>query len=596
MFTTRPELAGTHGMVASTHWLASAAGMAVLEDGGNAFDAAVAAGFVLQVVEPHLNGPGGEVPAVFQAAGEARPRVLCGQGVSPAGATMAHYRDLGLELVPGSGLLAATVPGAWDGWLILLRDYGTKRLRDVLDKAIGYARSGFPILPRIPDTIDAVTTLFRDHWPSSAELWLPGGRSPAAGTLFRNPVLADTLERLLAEAERAGSDREAQIEAARRAWYQGFVAEAIDSFARNAFHDDSGRDHAGVLTGQDLASWQASFEDALTVDFGDWTLVKCGPWTQGPVLAQQLRLLEGFADRLSYVDSLPTAETIHLAIECAKLAFADREAWYGDDPSVPLGTLLSEDYAANRRALVTSHASFELRPGSPNGRPPRLPEFAVPYFVPAEEISGALGEPTVGNSGVVRGDTVHIDVVDAAGNMISATPSGGWLQSSPTIPELGFCLGTRAQMFTLEPHFASSLHPGRRPRITLSPSMALRDGVPRLAFGTPGGDQQDQWQLCFWLAHIGAGLNMQEAIDAPTWHSGAFPSSFFPRYWQPGELVVESRIGEAAIAELRDRGHLVTDAGPWTLGRMSAVSRDPADGMLRAAANPRGMQGYAVGR
>ncbi|MBP2321767.1 gamma-glutamyltranspeptidase/glutathione hydrolase [Kibdelosporangium banguiense] len=596
MFTTRPELAGTHGMVASTHWLASTAGMAMLEVGGNAFDAAVTAGFVLQVVEPHLNGPGGEVPAVFQAAGESRPRVLCGQGVAPAAATIGHYHSQGLELVPGSGLLAATVPGAWDGWLILLRDYGTKHLRDVLSRALSYARGGFPIIPRIPDTIDAVTDLFKEHWPSSAELWLPGGRAPAEGSRFSNPVLADTWERLLAEAESAGSDREAQIEAARRAWSQGFVAEAIDSFARQAFRDDSGRDHAGVLTGQDIASWQATYEDALTVDFGEWSLVKCGAWTQGPVLAQQLRLLEGFADRLSYVDGVPTAETVHIATECAKLAFADREAWYGDDPSVPLDILLSRQYAANRRALITEQASFELRPGSPSGEPPRLPAFAVPYFVPAEEISGALGEPTIGNSGVVRGDTVHIDVVDAAGNMVSATPSGGWLQSSPTIPSLGFCLGTRAQMFTLEPHFASALVPGRRPRITLSPSMALRDGVPRIAFGTPGGDQQDQWQLCFWLAHLVAGLNLQEAIDAPNWHSGAFPSSFFPRYWQPGELVVESRLGPATIAELRDRGHLITDAGPWILGRMSAVSRNPSDGMLRAAANPRGMQGYAVGR
>nr|WP_042184131.1 gamma-glutamyltransferase family protein [Kibdelosporangium sp. MJ126-NF4]CEL16089.1 Gamma-glutamyltranspeptidase [Kibdelosporangium sp. MJ126-NF4]CTQ94015.1 Gamma-glutamyltranspeptidase (EC 2.3.2.2) [Kibdelosporangium sp. MJ126-NF4] len=596
MFTTRPELAGTHGMVASTHWLASAAGMAILEDGGNAFDAAVAAGFVLQVVEPHLNGPGGELPAVLHAAGQARPRVLCGQGVAPAGATIEHYRGLGLELVPGSGLLAATVPGAWDGWLTLLRDYGTKRLRDVLDRAIGYARNGFPLLPRIPDVIDTVSDLFVEHWPTSAALWMPGGRPPAAGSRFRNPVLADTWQRLLTEAENAGTDRETQIEAARAAWSKGFVADAIDSFARDACHDDSGRAHAGLLTGQDMASWQASYEDALTVDFGEWTLVKCGAWTQGPVLAQQLRLLEGLADRLSYVDGIPTTETIHLAAECAKLAFADREAWYGDDPGVPLTALLSRDYATNRRALVSDHASFELRPGSPDDRPPRLPEFAVPYFVPAEELSGALGEPTVGNSGTVRGDTVHIDVVDAAGNMISATPSGGWLQSSPTIPSLGFCLGTRAQMFTLERHLASSLHPGRRPRITLSPSMALRDGEPRLAFGTPGGDQQDQWQLCFWLAHIGAGLTMQEAIDAPAWHSGAFPSSFFPRYWQPGELVVESGIGAGAIAELRERGHLVTDAGPWSLGRMSAVSRDPSDGMLCAAANPRGMQVYAVGR
>jgi gamma-glutamyltranspeptidase / glutathione hydrolase len=596
VFTTRPELAGTYGMVASTHWLASAAGMATLEEGGNAFDAAVTAGFVLQVVEPHLNGPAGEVPAVFQAAGESRPRVLCGQGVAPATATISHYREQGLELVPGSGLLAATVPGAWDGWLILLRDYGTKSLRDVLGRAISYARNGFPVIASIRDTVAAVADLFTDHWTSSAALWMADGRPPAAGTLFTNPVLADTLERLLAEAESAGPDREAQIEAGRRAWSQGFVAEAIDSFARNSFRDDSGRDHTGLLTGADIAAWEATFEDALTVDFDDWTLVKCGAWTQGPVLAQQLRLLEGFADRLSYVDGVPTAETVHLATECAKLAFADREAWYGDDPDVPLEKLLSKQYAANRRTLVTDQASFELRPGAPAGRPPRLPAFAEPYFVPSTELSGAIGEPTIGTSGTFRGDTVHLDVVDAAGNMISATPSGGWLQSSPTIPSLGFCLGSRAQMFTLEPDFASSLRPGRRPRITLTPSMALRDGVPRMAFGTPGGDQQDQWQLCFWLAHTVGGLNMQEAIDAPSWHSGAFPSSFFPRYWQPGELVVESRLGADVIGELRERGHLVLDAGPWSLGRMSAVSRDPSNGMLRAGANPRGMQGYAVGR
>ncbi|WP_394835492.1 gamma-glutamyltransferase family protein [Pendulispora rubella] len=596
MFTTRPELIGTHGMVASTHWLASAAGMAMLEEGGNAFDAAVAAGFVLQVVEPHLNGPGGEVPAVFFAEGDARPRVLCGQGVAPAGATIEHYRGLGLDLIPGSGLLAATVPGAWDGWMILLRDYGTKPLRKVLRYALAYARHGFPIVPRITETIEAVSELFSAHWPTSAAHWLPGGAAPAPGTRFANTVLADTWERLLVEAEAAGSDRENQIEAARRAWSRGFIAEEVDAFCRQAFRDDSGRNHAGVVTSEDMAAWQASFEDAICVDFGGWTLVKCGAWTQGPVLGQQLRLLEGFADRLRYVNGIPTAETVHLAAECAKLAFADREAWYGDDPSVPLAALLSREYAAERRALVGADASLELRPGSPDGRAPVLPAYATGAERANVALAGALGDPTVARSGTVRGDTVHIDVVDARGNMISATPSGGWLQSSPWIPSLGFCLGSRAQMFCLEPHLPSALKPGRRPRITLSPSLALRDGQPRIAFGTPGGDQQDQWQLCFWLGHMVGGLNLQEAIDAPAWHSSAFPSSFYPRYWQPGELVVESRLGAAALDELRQRKHRVIDAGPWSLGRLSAVSRNPLDGLLRAAANPRGMQGYAVGR
>jgi gamma-glutamyltranspeptidase/glutathione hydrolase len=595
VFTTRPELSGTIGMVASTHWLASATGMALLEAGGNAFDAAVAAGFVLQVVEPHLNGPGGEVPVVFTTANDHRPRVLCGQGVAPAAATIAHYRDLGLALVPGSGLLAATVPGSWDAWLTLLRDHGTKSLREVLGYAIGYARDGYPVVERIGATIDIVADLFREHWPTSAALWLPDGQPPAVR--HRNPVLADTWERLLAEAERAGADREAQIEAARAAWSTGFVAEAIDVFCRKAFRDDSGRDHAGVLTGADLANWESSYEDALTVDCGEWTLAKCGGWSQGPVLAQQLLLLGRFADELGYVDGVPTARTVHIATECAKLAFADREAWYGDVPDVPLADLLSTEYTAERAKLVGDKASLDLRPGSPGGRTPRLPRFvAEGRGIGLTIENAALGEPTIGPSGQFRGDTVHVDVVDAQGNLVSATPSGGWLHSSPTIPELGFCLGSRAQMFWLEEGLPNSLAPGKRPRITLSPSLALRDGEPAIAFGTPGGDQQDQWQLCFWLAHTVGGMNLQAAIDAPAWHSGAFPSSFYPRSWQPGELMVESRFPDATLDELRERGHVLFDAGPWTLGRISAVARDVASGLLRAGANARGMQGYAVGR
>ncbi|GLZ32635.1 gamma-glutamyltranspeptidase [Lentzea sp. NBRC 105346] len=595
MFTTRPELVGTFGMVASTHWLASSAAMAVLEDGGNAFDAAVTAGFVLQVVEPHLNGPGGEVPIVFAAASDPAPRVLCGQGVAPAGATIEHYRGLGLDLIPGSGLLAATVPGAWDGWLTLLRDYGTKTLREVLDKAIGYARDGFPLLERAAFTISTVADLFRDHWRTSAAQWMPGGAVPAAGARFRNTKLADTWEWLLAAAEAAGADREAQIEAARRAWSQGFVAAQVDEFARRSFRDDSGEDHAGVLTGEDMASWEASYEDALCVDFDSWTLVKPGAWTQGPVLAQQLRLLEGF--ELSYVDGVPTPDTLHVAVEAAKLAFADREAWYGDTGDVPLETLVSREYASERRSLIGSDASQELRPGSPDGREVVLPQHVLrgPGVVPGD-LAGAIGEPTVARTGATRGDTVHVDVVDKWGNIVSATPSGGWLQSSPTIPSLGFCLGSRAQMFWLDQGLPNSLAPGKRPRITLSPSLALCDGLPALAFGTPGGDQQDQWQLGFWLAHVHGGLNLQEAIDSPMWHSNAFPSSFYPRSWTPGELVVESRIGAAAMADLRSRGHKVIDAGSWSLGRMSAVARDSRDGLLRAGANPRGAQGYAVGR
>ena len=567
--------------------------MAVLARGGNAFDAAVAAGFVLQVVEPHLCGPGGDLPAVFVTATDPKPRVLCAQGVAPARATTALLRDeLGLTLVPGTGLLPAVVTGAWDGWLTLLRDHGTMTLAEVLEPALGYAAKGFPLVPRIPAALDTLADFFSTQWPTSAATWLPDGRVPT--TVHRLPALAATWERLLAAAAAAGNDREKQIEAARDAWYRGFVAEEIEAFCRSAVRDETGRDHAGLLTADDLASWTATYEEALTVDVGGgWTVAKAGAWSQGPVLPQTLQLLRG-AD-LRYVDGVASAETVHQAVEAMKLAFADREAWYGDGAPVPLATLVSEDYAAARRALIGEKASLEMRPGSPDGRVPRLGILAASPGRERGEGTGGpgLGEPTVERNGVMRGDTVHVDVVDAAGNMISATPSGGWLQSSPTIPSLGFCLGTRGQMFWLEDGLPASLVPRTRPRTTLSPTLALRDGEPRLAFGTPGGDQQDQWQLCFWLAHTVGGLDLQAAIDAPTWHSTSFPSSFAPRGWEPGGLAAETRLGAATLDELRLRGHAVTDAGEWGLGRLCAVGRGGGE-LLRAGADQRSGVGAAA--
>jgi len=587
MFTTRPELAGTFGMVASTHWLASQAGMAVLEDGGNAFDAAVATAFTLHVVEPHLNGPGGDMPAIITTADDSTPTVLCGQGPAPAAATIDHYTGLGLELVPGTGFLAATVPGAVPAWLMLLRDHGTKSLADVLRFAIGYAENGHPLLSRVSATIGTVAELFTRDWTSSADVWLRDGHPPAAGALFRQPALATSYRRLVEEA--VGTSREAQIDAALRAWSEGFVAEAIDEFARTEVMDDSGTPHAGLLTGGDLAGWQPSYEPAVTLDWDGWTVAKAGAWTQGPAFLQQLQLFDP-----DEVRSMDQATLVHTVVETTKLAFADREAWYGD-AEVPLAGLLSAEYAAQRRTLVAETASMELRPGSPDGRTPRLPRF-VTERRRAETTAAGVGEPTVSRSGAIGGDTCHIDVVDRWGNMISATPSGGWLQSSPTVPGLGFCLGTRAQMFWLEAGLPNSLGPGKRPRITLTPSMALRDGRPVLAFGTPGGDQQEQWQMVFWLCHAVLGLDLQAAIDAPTWHTNSFPSSFYPRQSSPGEVVVESRVGHEVVDELHRRGHRVTVSDAWSLGRMSAVARDPETGVLRAAANPRGMQGYSVGR
>ncbi|MET7682072.1 gamma-glutamyltransferase [Streptomyces sp. NPDC005423] len=605
MFTTRPTLQGTFGMVSSTHWLASQSAMAVLEDGGNAYDAAVAGAFVLHVVEPHLNGPAGEVPILLAPAG-GEVRVLCGQGVAPAGATVAHYRGLGLDLVPGTGPLAAAVPGAFDAWMLLLRDHGTKPLADVLKYAVGYAEDGHAPVEGVGATVETVRELFETEWTSSADVYLPDGRAPRTGELFRNSALAATWRRLLAEVSGAG-ERVTQIEAAREVWRSGFVAEALLRQARRPTLDTSGAHHTGTLTAADLAGWSASYETPVTYDWRGWTLCKAGPWSQGPVLLQQLALLP---------PELPapgTADHLHLLIEGCKLAMADREAWYGDAPgaAVPLDDLLSPRYNAARRALVGDRARHELRPGAPAGRSPRLPRHArvdaVDTF--AARAPGA-GEPTVVSlpggpavaaDGTTRGDTCHLDVVDRWGNMIAATPSGGWLQSNPVVPGLGFPLGTRLQMAWLEEGLPNSLAPGRRPRTTLSPTVALRDGVPVLAFGTPGGDQQDQWQLHFFLAvalrsRARGGLDLQGAIDAPNWHTDGFPSSFYPRGTRPGSVTVESRTDPGTVAELRRRGHDVTVGDAWSEGRLCAVARDPHTGILSAAANPRGMQGYAVGR
>jgi gamma-glutamyltranspeptidase/glutathione hydrolase len=600
-FTTRPELAGTFGMVASTHWLATAAGMAVLEKGGNAFDAAVATGLTLQVVEPHLNGPAGEVPVIAHDSARGETFVVCGQGTAPAAATPEAFAALGLDLVPGSGLLAACVPGAFGAWLLLLREYGTLRLRDVLSYAIGYAAAGFPLVPAISWAIAAVADIFRAHWQSSAAIYLNGPSLPAPHSLFANPVLAATYERVLAEAESASDDREEQIEAARRAWYGGFVAEEMARFAQGEVMDVTGERHRGLLSYDDLAGWHARLEAPVTYDYQGLTVCKTGPWGQGPVFLQQLALLSGYD--LASLDP-GSAEFIHLVVEASKLAFADREAWYGDPDfvDVPLDDLLSPEYNAERRKLISDAASGDLIPGTPGGREPAVPGFARESFgKKGRGVSGdpgidpATGEP-LGRSraDARRGDTCHLDVVDRWGNMVAATPSGGWLQSSPVIPALGFPLGTRAQMFTVDPGLPATIAPGKRPRTTLTPTMVLRDGEPYLAFGTPGGDQQDQWTLHFFLRHVHHGMNLQRAIDFPAFSSAHMPSSFYPREASPRRLDVEGRISAEVITDLRERGHDVAVAPPWSLGRVSAVARSAR--LLHAAANPRGMQGYAAGR
>ena len=597
MFTTRPEINGTFGVVTSTHWLATAAGMAILEKGGNAFDAAVATGTSLHVVEPHQNGPGGEMPLILYSADRDVVKVICGQGTAPQAATIDAFRRLGLDVIPGSGLLPAVVPGSFGAWMLLLAEFGTLGLREALTPAITYARDGFCLVPNAATIIANMATLFRTEWPSSAEVWLPGGAPPGPATRFRRPHLADTFERVLREAEAASGSRLGQIEAARGIWYEGFVAEAVDRFFREAeLMDTSGQRHRGLLTGDDMAKWRAAIEDPVAYDYRNFTVCKAGPWTQGPAFLQQLALLKGFD-----LDAMGpnSADFVHTVTECAKLAFADRDAYYGDPnfTGVPLRTLLDEAYNADRRKLVGAAASLDLRPGRMPGTDPHIvmrPKGSTPVATP-ESLDFNYPRPKdVGDVVVATGDTTHFDIIDRHGNMISGTPSGSSLHMAPVVAGLGFGMPTRAQMFWLEEGVPGSLVPGKRPRTTLTPTLALRDGEPYMVFGTPGGDCQDQWALHAFLRHVHFGLDLQAAIDAPTFHTNHLVDSFFPREYDPGHLAIEGRFGDADCDELRRRGHKVEIYDDYSLGYVTAAARE--HDLLKAAASPRAQQCYAAGR
>ncbi|TNH22690.1 gamma-glutamyltransferase family protein [Micromonospora orduensis] len=573
--------------------------MAVLERGGNAFDAAVAAGFVLQVVEPHYNGPGGDLSIVLHSAVTGETTAICGQGPVPAAATLDRFLALGLGQVPGSGLLPATVPGAFGGWMRLLAEFGTMRLADVLSYAIGYAERGFPLLAETANAIGTLAPLFLTEWTGSASTYLSGERAPTAGSRFRNPALARTYRRIVEIAEAASPSRESQIEAAHEAFYQGFVAEAIDTFvARTEAIDATGRRHRGFLTGQDLADWQPQVEPAAGIDYRGHSVHKPGPWSQGPVFLQQLALLKGF-DVTGM--GLGSAEYIHTVVECAKLAFADREAWYGDplQSDVPLQTLLGDDYNHARRELVNKEASEALRPGSPDGREPWMPTPGPPDLQPdAEDWIGQLGNglPTILPRTAARGDTCTVTVTDRAGNTVAATPSGGWLKSSPAIAELGFPLGTRGQTMWLVDGHPNSVAPGRRPRTTLSPTVVLREGRSYVSFGTPGGDRQDQWTLLFLLGVLDFGLDSQSATETLAFHSDAIPASFTPRESYPRRLTVEGDCPPEVVAELQRRNHEVQLVAEKSLGKVCATGLRPDNGFVFASASPRGRQAYAVSR
>ena len=583
-FTTRPTLQGYGGAVAAGHYLASEIGARTLADGGNAADAACAMGFALQVLEPTQNGPAGEVPILVFEAQSDRVFAISGQGPAPAAASPAAFQERGIERIPPDGLLAACVPAALDAWCQLLERFGTRRLEDVLTPARDLAGRGFPMYPFLRGILGYLEPRFRKHWPTSAAIYTP---VPALGERLRNPQLADFFDALIRAERSAGAGREAGIRAARDHFYQGEPAERIEAFLREPVRDASGRAHAGLLSAQDLASYAGTVEEPVQVDYRGATVFKCPPWSQGPVFLQQLRLLEGFD--LAGMGRGST-DALHTWIECAKLAFADRDACYADPrfEKIPLQRLLSREYAEERRALIDPQtASLELRPGVgalPAGWPLVL-EATAQAPVEPQALAAARG----------RSDTTQCVAADASGNLVSATPSGGWIPTSPVVPGLGFPVGTRAQMFNLDPAHPGCLAPGKRPRTTLSPSFAVLADGRRLAFGTPGGDQQDQWTTQFFLELAEFGCpDLQQAIDAPTVHSLHMPSSFYPRNAEPGVVSFEERLGSELRGALAARGHRLREAGPWSHGRVLAVTHRPAGGLLEAAASPRFQVAWAA--
>ena len=628
MKTGRLEVSGWFGAAASTHWMASQSAMGCLEKGGNAFDAAVVAGFVMQVAQPHFNGPAGDVAIMMHCGQSGVVSSVCGQGPTPQTANIENFLALDLDHIPGTGLLPAVVPGAFDAWMHMLLTRGSITLREALEPAIMYADKGVPIDQRLRDTLVAASPMFLQYWPTSAALCFDAdGSPPPIGSNFRNPALSFTFNRIVKEAEASSEDRQEQITAARAIWSDGFIAQQIDSFTRDTtVMDVSGHHHRAFLTAADMSGWRATEEKTYCVEFANCTVHKCGMWTQGLTLLQALNLLN--TDYLKSLEPME-ADFVHHIAEVVKLALADRDTHHGLSDFSGMNEvertnkLLSKIYAASRRKLIGETASRSFRPGTidpgPSGIGPWVPDFDSACT--RQRGAGLLaayggGEPTIvyesaepaisaeykltavqTHSFISKsvGDTSYLCVSDNAGNVVSATPSGGWLQSSPIIPELGFPLGTRAQMMWLEKDSPSSLQSRTRPRSTLSPTLVTAEDGSVMAVGTPGGDQQDQWQIAFLVRYLVHGLSLQDALDAPGFHTNHVINSFFPRGAVEGSLVIEDRFEESDINALRAKGHQVNIVGSWIEGRLCSLKYTP-DGQHRAAVTQRGGQSLAVAR
>jgi gamma-glutamyltranspeptidase/glutathione hydrolase len=566
--TTRPVVSGTQGVVAAGHPLVSMAGMRMLLAGGNAFDAAVAAGFAAAVVEPTASYTlCGECVALVHDARTRETQALSGQGTAPALATVALFRHRGLDRIPtGPGPqahLSFTVPGAVDAYLTLLETHGTRTVSEVLAPAVHYAEHGFPMyeymhrLLAIPET----RSQFDVYPPGGTAVFYPDGRPPEVGELFVQPALAATLRRLVEADTLSRGHRTAGIAAARQRFYRGDIAAMIGGFSARL---------GGLLRAEDLAAYRARLEPPARMTFAGREIIGQPAWTQGPVLMQALGMLATVDLRALGHNS---TRYIHVITEALKLAFADRERHYGDAPDVPLAELLSTAYARERAALITLDRAM---PAAPPAGDPRRRGAAAGTAVAASAAGAAAGAD----------GTTHIASIDRDGNMICLTPSGGVFRKSAFAPELGCTLSTRSEMFVLEDGHPNGLVPGKRPRTTLISYLICEDGVPTTTVGCPGGDDQAQADLQIVLNLLVFGMNPQQAVEAPRFSTQTLVNSFWPRAYRPGQLNVEPAIPERTRAELRALGHTVSEIGACGIGAV-VTRRDPQTGALSAGADPR---------
>ena len=566
--TMRPEILGTHGIVAAGRHYSVSAGVRILQQGGNAVDAGVASVLAASVCEISHFGFGGEAPTMIYDAKTKEIIVINGQGPAPKAATPALFAAKGF--VPGNGPLGATIPAMLDAMAIALEAKGTMRLEQVLQPAIELA-DGFPMYAFLRGFLVSERKA-TEQYEWSAKTYYPNGQIPDVGEMFRQPNLARTL-RAIAAADKASfantHNRVTAIHAGRGAFYTGDIARRIAAANKAA---------GGVFTYEDLASYHGAIEKPVTTNFHGYDVYKAGPWNQGPVLLQTLNILEGVDLRTSGAN---TADYIHSVHEAIKLAYADRNAYYGDPAfaQVPMAGLLSKAYAAERRALIGSQASLEQRVGDPF-------RFDAEVKAPSARYTPhAQGTPTRSSPG----DTTCVDVVDKDGNLFSATPSSGWLLGGAFVAgDTGVPMSNRMTVFDLDPLSPNVLVGGKRPRTTLTPTLVLKDGKPFLAISTPGGDSQDQQILNVLLQMIVFGKDIQDAIEAPRVNSLHPFGSFDNHLSDPGLLEIEDRVPEAVRAALTARGHRLKVLAPYGMSTgVVAVGVDPQSGTLRGGADVR---------